>query len=166
MSESSRRPPRTRRDACSIDGASAATLSPRNTPDALVDFHAGRDDLKIFLPPIGGMTAYIWGDASKIEDEDVELTVRVHDECNGSDVFGSDICTCRPYLTHAIEECIKTAQRGGTGVVVYFRKEGRALGEVTKYLVYNMRKRQEGGDKAKEYECGVIRHRRDSSAFP
>ena len=99
--------------------------------------------------------AYIWGDASKIEDEDVELTVRVHDECNGSDVFGSDICTCRPYLTHAIEECIKTAQRGGTGVVVYFRKEGRALGEVTKYLVYNMRKRQEGGDKAKEYERGV-----------
>ena len=100
--------------------------------------------------------AYIWGDASKIEDEDVELTVRVHDECNGSDVFGSDICTCRPYLTHAIEECIKTAQRGGTGVVVYFRKEGRALGEVTKYLVYNMRKRQEGGDKAKEYERSVI----------
>ena len=131
-----------------------------------------RDDLKIFLPPIGGMTAYIWGDASKIEDEDVELTVRVHDECNGSDVFGSDICTCRPYLTHAIEECIKTAQRGGTGVVVYFRKEGRALGEVTKYLVYNMRKRQEGGDKAKEYGCGVTftpstpstrrRHRGDS----
>ena len=32
----------------------------------LVDFHTGRDDLKIFLPPIGGMTAYIWGDASKI----------------------------------------------------------------------------------------------------
>ena len=110
-----------------------------------------RDDLKVFLPPIGGMTVYIWGDVEKIPDESVELTCRVHDECNGSDVFGSDICTCRPYLTHAIEECIKTAQRGGTGVVVYFRKEGRALGEVTKYLVYNMRKRQEGGDKAAEY---------------
>jgi len=110
-----------------------------------------RNDLKIFLPPIGGLTVYIWGDPEKIPDESIELTVRVHDECNGSDVFGSDICTCRPYLTHAIEECIKTAQRGGTGVVVYFRKEGRALGEVTKYLVYNMRKRQEGGDKASEY---------------
>mmetsp|Transcript_49922 Transcript_49922/g.157200 ORF Transcript_49922/g.157200 Transcript_49922/m.157200 type:complete len:769 (+) Transcript_49922:268-2574(+) len=110
-----------------------------------------RMDLKLFLPPIGGMTVYIWGDPEKIPDETVELTCRVHDECNGSDVFGSDICTCRPYLTHAIEECIKTAQRGGTGVVVYFRKEGRALGEVTKYLVYNMRKRQEGGDKASEY---------------
>eukprot|EP00929_Paragymnodinium_shiwhaense_P119264 TRINITY_DN91149_c0_g1_i1.p1 TRINITY_DN91149_c0_g1~~TRINITY_DN91149_c0_g1_i1.p1 ORF type:complete len:979 (+),score=240.35 TRINITY_DN91149_c0_g1_i1:101-3037(+) len=110
-----------------------------------------RRDLKLFLPPIGGLTVYIWGDPSKIPDESVELTCRVHDECNGSDVFGSDICTCRPYLTHAIEECIKTAQRGGTGVVVYFRKEGRALGEVTKYLVYNMRKRQEGGDRATEY---------------
>merc|ERR1719428_2303883 len=110
-----------------------------------------RRDLKVFLPPIGGMTVYIWGDPEKIPDESVELTCRVHDECNGSDVFGSDICTCRPYLTHAIMECVQTAQRGGTGVVVYFRKEGRALGEVTKYLVYNMRKRQEGGDKASEY---------------
>lgn len=110
-----------------------------------------RNDIKLFLPPIGGQTVYIWGDPSKISDESVPLTVRVHDECNGSDVFGSDICTCRPYLAHAIEECIRTAQQGGTGIVVYFRKEGRSLGEVTKYLVYNMRKRAEGGDQASEY---------------
>ena len=32
---------------------------------------------------------------------------------------------------------------------MYFRKEGRALGEVTKYLVYNLRKR--GGDSADKY---------------
>jgi GTP cyclohydrolase II len=75
----------------------------------------------------------------------------VHDECNGSDVFGSDICTCRPYLTHAIEECIRGAQAGGVGLVVYCRKEGRALGEVTKFLVYNARKRQVGGDSANNY---------------
>jgi GTP cyclohydrolase II len=31
------------------------------------------------------------------------------------------------------------------------RKEGRALGEVTKYLVYNARKRQAGGDTASNY---------------
>jgi len=66
-------------------------------------------------------------------------------------VFGSDICTCRPYLTHAIEECIRGAQAGGVGLVVYCRKEGRALGEVTKFLVYNARKRQEGGDSASNY---------------
>lgn len=110
-----------------------------------------RTDLKILLPPIGSSTVYIFGDLNKIPENDVELTVRVHDECNGSDVFGSDICTCRPYLVHGIEECIKSAQRGGTGVIVYFRKEGRALGEVTKFLVYNARKRQTGGDSATNY---------------
>ena len=110
-----------------------------------------RQDMKVFLPPIGGCTIYIWGDPDTIPDPSVELTVRVHDECNGSDVFGSDICTCRPYLTHAMEECIKAAQRGGAGVVIYYRKEGRALGEVTKYLVYNRRKRAKDGDSAKEY---------------
>jgi GTP cyclohydrolase II len=66
-------------------------------------------------------------------------------------VFGSDICTCRPYLTHAIEECIQASQRGGVGLVAYSRKEGRALGEVTKFLVYNARKRQVGGDTADQY---------------
>ncbi|CAK4070441.1 unnamed protein product [Aphanomyces euteiches] len=110
-----------------------------------------RNDLKIFLPPIGGLTIYIFGDVAAITDPNKKLAVRVHDECNGSDVFGSDICTCRPYLTHAIEVCVETAQQGGAGVIVYFRKEGRALGEVTKYLVYNLRKRQEGGDSAAEY---------------
>jgi GTP cyclohydrolase II len=66
-------------------------------------------------------------------------------------VFGSDICTCRPYLIHGIEECVREAQNGGIGVIVYNRKEGRALGEVTKFLVYNARKRQEGGDAASAY---------------
>jgi len=108
-----------------------------------------RTDMKVFLPPTGGQTAYIFGDPATLPDLTVPLTCRVHDECNGSDVFGSDICTCRPYLMHAIEECVKTAQNGGAGLVVYFRKEGRALGEVTKYLVYNARKRT--GDRATEY---------------
>ncbi|GJN81135.1 hypothetical protein PLIIFM63780_004667 [Purpureocillium lilacinum] len=77
--------------------------------------------------------------------------------CNGSDVFGSDICTCRPYLIFGIEEAVKEAQDGGSGVVIYFRKEGRALGEVTKAtvpydrprIVYNARKR--GADRASDY---------------
>jgi GTP cyclohydrolase II len=71
-----------------------------------------------------------------MSDPSKELTLRVHDECmylfsftgmddiffcsilfcfdtgNGSDVFGSDICTCKPYLTYAMEECIRTAQKG------------------------------------------------------
>ena len=52
---------------------------------------------------------------------------------------------------HGIEEAVKAAQEGGVGLIVYFRKEGRALGEVTKLLVYNARKRQKGGDSAATY---------------
>lgn len=108
-----------------------------------------RGDIKVFLPPIGGLTVYCFGDPAKMSDPSSRLALRVHDECNGSDVFGSDICTCRPYLIYGIEEAVKEAQRGGSGVVIYFRKEGRALGEVTKYLVYNARKR--GEDRASDY---------------
>ncbi len=110
-----------------------------------------RPDLKLLLPPIGSNTVYLFGDPSKLGNPETRVTCRVHDECNGSDVFGSDICTCRPYLVQGIEAGIEEAQRGGLGVVVYYRKEGRALGEVTKFLVYNARKRQEGGDSASTY---------------
>jgi GTP cyclohydrolase II len=110
-----------------------------------------RPDLKVFLPPIGGMTLYFFGDVSKLGMPETKIACRVHDECNGSDVFGSDICTCRPYLAHGIEVCIEMAQQGGVGLCIYNRKEGRALGEVTKFLVYNARKRQVGGDRAETY---------------
>jgi GTP cyclohydrolase II len=110
-----------------------------------------RPDLKVVLPPIGSTTAYIFGNPQDLAKPEIELTCRVHDECNGSDVFGSDICTCRPYLMYGIEDAARTAQRGGVGIIVYYRKEGRALGEVTKFLVYNARKRQTGGDTAATY---------------
>jgi GTP cyclohydrolase II len=110
-----------------------------------------RPDMKVFLPPIGGTTVYLFGDVKGLGDPKTKIGGRVHDECNGSDVFGSDICTCRPYLAHGIEVAIDTAQNGGVGFIVYNRKEGRALGEVTKFLVYNARKRQEGGDQAATY---------------
>lgn len=110
-----------------------------------------RPDLKVCLPPIGSTTAYIFGNPEDLANPKIELTCRVHDECNGSDVFGSDICTCRPYLMYGIEDAARTAQRGGVGIIIYYRKEGRALGEVTKFLVYNARKRQEGGDTAATY---------------
>ena len=110
-----------------------------------------RSDLEVFLPPIGGHTVYIIGDPAALGDPGRQVACRVHDECNGSDVFGSDICTCRPYLMHGIEACTQMAQQGGVGVVIYNRKEGRSLGEVTKFLVYNARKRQKGGDTAAKY---------------
>ncbi|KAK3373967.1 GTP cyclohydrolase N terminal-domain-containing protein [Lasiosphaeria ovina] len=110
-----------------------------------------RGDIKVFLPPIGGLTVYVFGDPANMSDPSKRLALRIHDEASPPDVFGSDICTCRPYLIFGIEEAVKEAQNGGTGVVIYFRKEGRALGEVTKRsaVVYNARKR--GEDRASDY---------------
>ena len=110
-----------------------------------------RPDLEVFLPPVGGTTLYLFGAVERLAEPGTAIACRVHDECNGSDVFGSDICTCRPYLVHGVEVCVATAQRGGVGIIVYNRKEGRGLGEVTKFLVYNARKRQPGGDRADTY---------------
>ena len=125
-------------------------------------------DLQVFLPPVGGTTVYLFGDVAKLADPRTSITCRVHDECNGSDVFGSDICTCRPYLIHGIEECARAAQTGGLGVIVYNRKEGRALGEVTKFLVYNAAEKAPG-----RRRCGGrllrahgVRGRRAGCALP
>jgi GTP cyclohydrolase II len=138
--------------------AARFAMSERSLRRALFEQTAGmfpelvtRPDLEVFLPPIGGTTAYLFGDVARLSDARTQITCRVHDECNGSDVFGSDICTCRPYLVHGIEECARAGQSGGLGIIIYNRKEGRALGEVTKFLVYNARKRQEGGDAAAQY---------------
>eukprot|EP00299_Pterocystis_sp_00344_P017498 c8762_g1_i1.p1 GENE.c8762_g1_i1~~c8762_g1_i1.p1 ORF type:complete len:773 (-),score=179.04 c8762_g1_i1:48-2366(-) len=109
------------------------------------------ENIKVFLPQIGGATVYFFGDPRKLADPTTEVAVRCHDECNGSDVFCTDICTCRPYLLFAIQGAVECAQRGGVGMIAYFRKEGRGLGEVTKFRVYNARKNQPGGDRPEMY---------------
>ncbi|CAF9905101.1 hypothetical protein IMSHALPRED_000261 [Imshaugia aleurites] len=42
-----------------------------------------RGDIKLFLPPIGGLTVYCFGDPARMADPNVKLALRVHDECNG-----------------------------------------------------------------------------------
>ena len=43
-----------------------------------------RPDLKVFLPPIGNLSIYIFGNPAYLSDPTKKLTFRVHDECNGS----------------------------------------------------------------------------------
>ena len=81
----------------------------------------------------------------------LELAVRVHGACLPCLVLSpcardripslQDASTCRPYLIHGIVECVRAAQAGGAGLVVYSRQEGNALGEVSKFLVHNARKK-------------------------
>ena len=63
---------------------------------------------KLYFPPTGGMTVYIFGDLNNYK----KVASRVHDECNGSDVFGTHICSCRPYLLYGIKEAVEYAQNG------------------------------------------------------
>ncbi len=62
-----------------------------------------------------------------------------------------DACNRLLSALRAVSYLRRRCVRVSAGIIIYFRKEGRALGEVTKYLVYNRRKRQEGGDTAAEY---------------
>lgn len=130
-------------------------LDEKKCRDALVQYTQNEQVLdttrNAYLPPVGGATAYIIGDVRKIHDPSAEVCVRVHDQCTGSDCMGTDICTCRPYLVYAAQACAEVAQRGGVGIIVYYQKEGRSLGEVTKFRVYNARKMQEGGDRPEMY---------------
>ena len=119
--------------------------------DSMYPALLSRPDRQVFLPPIGGTSVYLFGDPARLHNPDTRVACRVHDECSGSDVFGSDLCTCRPYLAFGVEEAIRAAQQGGLGAVIYNRKEGRALGEVVKLLVYNARRQAAGGDRPSEY---------------
>lgn len=110
-----------------------------------------RPELKVFLPPIGGTSVYLFGEPARLGDPRLKVTCRVHDECSGSDVFGSDLCTCRPYLAFGVEEAVRAGQAGQLGIIAYNRKEGRALGEVVKLLVYNARGRASAGDRPEAY---------------
>jgi GTP cyclohydrolase II len=103
-----------------------------------------------FFPQIGGTTVYIFGDYNK-KTKNTKVAARVHDECSGSDTFGTDICTCRPYLLYAIKELDRRAKQGELGILIYNRKEGRSLGEVTKFMVYNARKTHTEGDTKERY---------------
>ena len=110
-----------------------------------------RPDLEVFLPPIGGTSVYLIGDPMLLDEPRRELRAGCMTSATGRMCLALTFARCRPYLAHGIEVCIRMAQSGGLGVVVYNRKEGRALGEVTKFLVYNARKRQPGGDRAEAY---------------
>lgn len=62
-------------------------LDEQHLRDALFEHTGGsypelrtRPDLKVFLPPIGGLTVYCFGDPAKMSDESVRLALRVHDE--------------------------------------------------------------------------------------
>jgi GTP cyclohydrolase II len=108
-------------------------------------------NLEVFLPPTNETTVYCIGNFFEAKKRQSPIGVRIHDECNSSDVFGSTICTCRPYLIFSLIEMIKIAQNGGAGILIYSRQEGKGFGEVSKFQVYQTREMNPNGNNPGEY---------------